>query len=417
VAHFAPASNWMNDPNGLIFWEGWYHLFYQYNPLSTAHHRPCWGHARSTDLVHWEDMPVALEPTPGSVDEDGCWSGRAVVHDGQVHILYTAYRAGRQRPCLARALRPDLARFEKFTGNPVIREEPGPGLAGFRDCAVWQGPDGFHQLIGSGSVELGGCVLEYLSTDLVHWGYKGILLSGVEAGISGNMWECPDFFRIGDRWYLVVSVMEDSEPSRAMCVTGRMQDGRFGVEHIGRVDTGPRWYAPQSFDAPGGRRVVLAWLREREEELPAEERGRVGVMSLPREFYATAEGSLGMRPVGELELLRSRTPDELRTGADGDVLARHAHAAGALEVELSWPDRGQAQVELLDRLGAAIVSVVADEGGISVVGPGTLPPHARAVVGQRPWRGPLSCWARPTVRQGAQSLLRRGDLRGVQPDG
>ena len=116
--HFAPAANWMNDPNGLIFWDGRYHLFYQHNPAGTAPEKMCWGHADSPDLVHWKDLPVALEPTPGSVDQDGCWSGRAIVHEGEVYLLYTGLRDGRQRPCLAKALDDRLVSFQKFRHEP-----------------------------------------------------------------------------------------------------------------------------------------------------------------------------------------------------------------------------------------------------------------------------------------------------------
>ena len=127
--HFAPVANWMNDPNGLIFWNGRYHLFYQYNPHgTTAADKICWGHADSPDLVHWRDLPLALEPTPGTVDEDGCWSGRAVAHEGEVYLLYTGYRAGTQRPCLAKALDDQLLTFQKLEANPVIAEEPLAGL-------------------------------------------------------------------------------------------------------------------------------------------------------------------------------------------------------------------------------------------------------------------------------------------------
>src|SRR5918993_5945456 len=80
--HFLPASNWMNDPNGLIQWEGTYHLFYQTNPNGPIHGTIHWGHASSDDLVYWTDLPLALSPTPGGPDQEGCYSGCAVNNDG-----------------------------------------------------------------------------------------------------------------------------------------------------------------------------------------------------------------------------------------------------------------------------------------------------------------------------------------------
>jgi beta-fructofuranosidase len=374
----------MNDPNGLIYWNGRYHLFYQYNPASTAHENVCWGHAVSKDLVHWDDLPLALEPTPGSVDEDGCWSGRAVAHRGQVYLLYTGYRGGRQRPCLARALDDDLVRFEKFDGNPVIAEEPSANLVGFRDCAIWQSEDGFHQLVGSGNADLGGCLLEYKSKDLVHWEYCGVFLSGESSGIPGTMWECPDIFQIGSQWFVVVSVMEGRELSRVVYVEGALDGDRFIAKDNGRVDTGSRWYAPQSFDAPVGRRVIFGWLKEREETLPADERGRrVGVMSLPRQLYVTAAGALGMAPVAELQLLRrapltTAGPSGDGPGTVGAVVLQSEGALDAVEVEVVCREGNRAEVSLIDGDGAVVVNVVVGSDGIHV---GTAPasPSAGAV--------------------------------------
>ncbi len=303
--HFAPKANWMNDPNGLIYWNGRYHLFYQYNPLSTApFEKICWGHATSRDLLHWEDLPPALTPTPGSADEDGCWSGRAVVKDGVVFLLYTGVSGRQQRPCVARALDDRLVSFQKAEENPVIPVEPLPDLVGFRDSAVRRVNGEFRQLIGSGSPALGGCLLEYRSRDLVSWDYVGIFLSGNSSGLPGEMWECPDFFEIEGRSFLVMSLLEEGRPLEVISIGGGLDGDRFVPEIDRRLDIGTRWYAPQSFDAPDGRRLIFGWFREREEELPEGERGRVGVMSLPRQLFATPNGALGMTPVEELKALR-----------------------------------------------------------------------------------------------------------------
>ena len=137
--HYAPTSNWMNDPIGLIFWNDQYHMFYQCNPAGTSHANICWGHVVSNDLLHWSELPIALRPTPGSPDQDGCWSGCATVHNGQVHLIYTGVQGDRQRPCLARAMDDGLLTFEKLAENPIIAEPPFPGLVGFRDHGVRRG--------------------------------------------------------------------------------------------------------------------------------------------------------------------------------------------------------------------------------------------------------------------------------------
>ena len=343
----------MNDPNGLIFWDGRYHLFYQCNPHGTAHANVCWGHAVSDDLLHWKDLPLALVPTPGSADEDGCWSGCAVVKDGRVHLLYTGVRAGRQRPCLARAVDDELISFEKVLA-PVIAEEPLPGLIGFRDHSVRSVGGEFRQLVGAGLPEVGGCVLEYRSDDLVHWEYCGVFLSAKQVGLRGEMWECPDLFVLDGRWFLVVSEMVARATSHVAYMAGVLEDGRFHPESAGRLDTGTRWYAPQSFSVPGGERVVFGWLREREHEVPEDERGRVGVMSLPRRFVATPGGGLGMAPLGGLSELRARPFGQAGEVNEAVQLVAPSPCT-ALEVEVVSGTEVPVVIELLDDNGELVV--------------------------------------------------------------
>lgn len=365
--HFAPAANWMNDPNGLIYWNDRYHLFYQYDPHGTTHEKICWGHAVSTDLVHWEDQPVALRPSPGTVDEDGCWSGRAIAHKGEVYLLYTGLRDGRQRPCLAKALDADLVRFEKLAGGPVISEEPLPGLVGFRDNALWRDEDGFHQLVGSGSPELGGCVLEYVGPDLVNWEYRGVFLSARSAGLPGTMWECPDLFQLGGTWFMVLSVVEGTKLAQSIFIEGALDAGGFAPRSTGRLDTGSRWYAPQSFDAPDGRRVAFGWLRENEEELPEDERGRVGVMSLPRELFRGPGGTLGMAPATELTALRANSLSVARQGCSDGVVTLEAEGdMRAVEVEVACVGDGAVVIDLLDAKGALVLEAAVTESSVEV---------------------------------------------------
>src|SRR5256714_6511328 len=97
--HFLPPASWMNDPNGLIQWKGQYHLFYQYNPYGPVHEQVHWGHAVSSDLLHWTDLPIALTPTPGRADAEGCWTGCAIDNNGTPTLLYSAVHP--QVVCLA----------------------------------------------------------------------------------------------------------------------------------------------------------------------------------------------------------------------------------------------------------------------------------------------------------------------------
>src|SRR5438270_8146407 len=115
--HFLPAAHWMNDPNGPIFWKGKYHMFYQYNPHGAFWGTMHWGHAVSTDMIHWKHLPVALAPTPGGPDKDGVFSGCTVDNDGVPTIIYTGTKPEVQ--CIATG-NDELTTWKKYKGNPVI---------------------------------------------------------------------------------------------------------------------------------------------------------------------------------------------------------------------------------------------------------------------------------------------------------
>src|SRR5947209_12491947 len=129
--HFLPPANWMNDPNGLLQWKGQYHLFYQYNPYAPVHAHIHWGHAASSDLVHWTDLPIALTPTPGRADADGCWSGCAIDHHGTLTLLYSGLLYSGLHPqavCLATSA-DELLTWHYYPGNPVIEGPPAELVA------------------------------------------------------------------------------------------------------------------------------------------------------------------------------------------------------------------------------------------------------------------------------------------------
>jgi beta-fructofuranosidase len=221
--HFLPPANWMNDPNGLLQWKGQYHLFYQYNPDGPVHERIHWGHAVSSDLVHWADLPIALAPTPGRADADGCWSGCAIDNHGIPTLIYSGVHP--QVVCLATG-DDDLLTWEYYPGNPVIAGPPAEFLAGtgghFRDPFVWKEGDSWYLLIGSKREGVGGMLRLYRSPDLTTWHYLYPLLVG-DASIlhpvwMGVMWECPDFLTFGDRRVLLFSVRNAEDNPLYPCI-------------------------------------------------------------------------------------------------------------------------------------------------------------------------------------------------------
>jgi len=346
--HITPPANWLNDPNGLIEYGGRYHVFYQYNPAGPSHHTIHWGHAVSDDLVHWEDRPVALTPSPDGPDRDGCWSGCAVDDDGTPTVLYTGGRGREQRPCLATSDDPDLREWEKHNGNPVI-EEPPDDLAlletehwetEFRDHCVWRADGRWHQIIGTGVADVGGAALLYTSDDLRDWAYEGPLLVG-DWTESGTVWECPELLDFGDKQLLHVSNYED-----VISFLGTVEDGRFSVESQGLLDHGD-YYAPQSL-RDGDRVLTWGWLTEARDLEAQWNAGWSGTLSLPR-VLELDDGDLRQRPAAELRELRETryVSDEHMTVTDGE--RRQVPASGrTLELEATVA---------LDDADAAVLSV------------------------------------------------------------
>ena len=350
--HFLPPKNWMNDPNGLIQWQGIYHMFYQYNPQAAVWGDIHWGHATSRDLVHWTDLPIALAPSPDSPDQEGCWSGCMVNEAGVPTILYTGIQNGEQRPCLATS-HDGLLTWQKYTGNPVIRDPPaGLEVVGFRDHAVWREADGWRQLIGSGITGVGGTVFLYRSPDLIDWEYLGPMLVGDEHQVEGlnlgAMWECPAFFPLGDRHVLVLSVWEHNQTMCTAALTGSYRGDRFIHNTTRKLDFGNRYYyAPQSMQDEQGRQLIWGWIQEGRSQAAQVAAGWSGVMSLPRILTSTAGGLVHQEFAPELQSLRRGQMQIGETGLSaGDSLA--AAPGDQLEIRAGFQahDQGRAGLKL-----------------------------------------------------------------------
>ncbi|GAA2117728.1 hypothetical protein GCM10009759_64400 [Kitasatospora saccharophila] len=210
--HYTPAQNWMNDPNGLVYYQGEYHLFYQYNPNGNSWGDMSWGHAVSTDLIHWKELPLAIPRT----DDEMIFSGSVVVdtdntsglgtrkNPAMVAVYTSAYDDGRQAQSLAYST--DRGRtWTKYTGNPVL----DIGSHAFRDPKVqWYAPTRSWLMTVSLADE--HKVEFYSSKDLKSW---KLLSEFGPAGATGGGWECPDFFPLavdGDprhvKWVMVVNI-------------------------------------------------------------------------------------------------------------------------------------------------------------------------------------------------------------------
>jgi beta-fructofuranosidase len=396
--HFAPSRNWMNDPNGLIEWNGRVHLFYQHNPRGLALEHMAWGHASSTDLWNWADHPLALEPGPAGPDRDGCWSGCAVVRDGTPHLLYTGLRQQATLPCLAIADDQDLIGWSRSGQNPVIASwPPEPGVLAFRDHSAWRDGPAWYQVIGGGLADRGGALFLYRSEDLRNWQYLGVFAAAADHGLPGQIWECPDVFALGHTTVVIVSPL-GKDSGGAIWMTGEITSNRFTPRAGGRCDSGDRYYAPQSLSLADGRRIGIGWLRESLDELTGQDRTRVGVMSLPRELYVE-----NMR-------LRSRPAREL-DGARGEKLATQIiQGYGTVNVKLSAREQSAAEFRVTPVRGeTGLIRLRLPGIDCADVEIGVRPGHISIREGKRPLTSEI-----PAAGTGATSALATGPLGPVR---
>jgi beta-fructofuranosidase len=271
--------------------------------------------------VYWKHQPIALSPAPGGPDSEGCFSGSAVVWDGVPTIIYTGVQDAapdqvtlhdgsdklREAQLLATAADDGLLSWKKLAA-PVIAEPPsGMKVTGFRDPCPWREADGWYMAVGSGERVRGGCALLYRSQDLRKWEYLHPLAWGKPNGLkavnpcdSGEMWECPDFFEVNGQHCLLYST-----EGKVLWTTGDYdrREHRYTAKKQGLLDHGA-FYAPKSFVAPDGRRILWGWIQETRPVAEYAAAGWAGVMSLPRVLTIDPTGQLNMTVAVEVNKLR-----------------------------------------------------------------------------------------------------------------
>lgn len=264
LIHFTAETGWINDPHGITFHDGEYHLFHQYVPTSTVWAPNChWGHAVGPDLLHWNRRPVALAPGDG---DDGIWTGSLVdTPDGAV-ILYTSTvqpDLGRGRIRIARATDRSWDDWEK---GAVLLETPDDlDLIAFRDPFIVREDDGWRMFVGAGTAGGDALAVTYTSADLEDWAFDGVAARRNTAEREpvwvGALWECPQIIEVDGQHVLVSSVWNDDVLYYAGYGVGSYSDGRFEADTWGQLSFGGSYYAPSFFRDAEGRPCLMFWMR------------------------------------------------------------------------------------------------------------------------------------------------------------
>jgi len=312
--HFATEKGWINDPNGLVYFNGYYHVFYQHSPNFEKpwQENMHWGHARTKDFLNFEELPVALFPDK-PYDKDGCWSGTAIVKDNTLFLFYASIHDGIQSVSVAFSV--DGINFEKYEGNPVIGGFPPDGCPDFRDPAVCYSDGKFYCVMASGNRENNTAnLLLYESEDLLRWNYKGILCEWENSRFA----ECPSFMETGDKHLLTASVCKE-DSHRFSVMYGNFEDEKFTIEYTDEIDKGPDQYAGQVFLDHKGRTILISWIPGW--NYAGYQDKDIGCMSVPREIKLI-DGKICGYPVEEVQhLLKDSDPAVIHT-ADGFEIMR-----------------------------------------------------------------------------------------------
>ena len=308
--HLSAPVGWMNDPNGLCFYHGYFHAFYQYHPYSAVWGPMHWGHQISKDMIKWELLPCALAPdTP--YDHDGCFSGSALIEEDTLYLAYTCVANGKQNQALAYSK--DGYTFQKVDDNPIIKGEllpSGYSRIDFRDPKIFKRNDHYYILNGTGDEDHQYLVL--FKADEVTGIYRYIDAI-YDRNDGQGIFECPDLERIDDHDVLI------------MCPQGLTNDDMYSLQNGGPViyvigqldldkhqfivddpeldyeefDKGFSFYAPQCFVTPDGRTIMIGWMHCWDDENVSQNDGWAGSLTLPR-VLEYRDGHIYQHPIQEL---------------------------------------------------------------------------------------------------------------------
>ena len=363
--HFHAPAQWMNDPNGPIFYKGWYHVFYQLHPFGSESGTKYWGHARSRDLVRWEDRPIALWPS-SDAGETEVWSGSVFPGPKGIPVaFYTSIGTGREpEQWIATPEDDDLDRWRK---DPVRITQAVNGL---RPIAEWRDPYlfqdfGLTYMVTGGGRDGRGIVALYraVGESLREWQYLGDLFTHPDPNVR-NL-ECPNLVLVDRKWVLLVSVWPHIE-----AFVGELRNTTFVAENRRILAEGS--YASTIVQGLPDRAVQLAWVPTNGHQ------GWNGCLTLPSELRIGKEGTLLRTPVKEMTKLRDRT-----TKLAGGKLAgeRPLPEGATMEIQITIEPGTASRVGLRFRSGALTLAYDPSTHRLSAGDVSTILPPASVAKG------------------------------------
>jgi len=320
--HLMPPTGWLNDPNGLSYYGGNYHVFFQYAPEDARGGDKCWGHYQSPDLLNWEYTGIAIYPDT-EYDRNGAYSGGALTDDGSLELFYTGnlkeegdfdyINEGRGATVIYLSTEDGVHLTEKellMTND----DYPADLSRHVRDPKVWKDQGSYYMLLGARTRGSLGEALLYRSEDKKAWRFLKTI-TATEA--FGYMWECPDYFQVDGRPVFAFSPQgieaeeyrfENTYQSGYLADVKLPETGQIRdiYQKFREWDLGFDFYAPQTFEAPDGRRILFGWAGVTDspyDNEPSIQEGWQYSMTVPRELSWKGD-ILCQNPARELEALR-----------------------------------------------------------------------------------------------------------------
>ena len=340
LLHLEPQKGWLNDPNGLCRFKGEYHVYFQYSPDSAfGKGDKCWGHWCG-DLLRMRFTGTVLRPdTP--YDRDGVYSGCGFVKGDTLYLFYTGnvmeegdhdYTTSGRGANVILVTTNDGCHMSEKKVLLTNSDYPEWCSCHVRDPKVWEENGKYRMVLGARTLDDRGCVLFYESDDLENWRFSG---NNSVTGF-GYMWECPDVFTLGRYKYL--SVSPQGLPHEEYRFQNVYSSGNFiydgtAFEDFEEWDYGFDFYAPQTFEAPDGRRILIGWMGigDIPYKNPTAELGWQHCLTIPRTLSGGDNGKILQNPIKEFEQLRTEKkdfssgdivtaelPSELYSAAGGD---------------------------------------------------------------------------------------------------